>query len=105
MSCGVALARLYAAWQRQSEAPEGDRRPPLPVGEAQAACPPLDLAEVEALLRPHVAAELLCQHTEGGRMQENGERSLVAEPATRAGIDSIHDRPLLRRKAIHRKCW
>ena len=34
------------------------RRPPLPEGEAPPACPPPDLAEVAALLRPLAAAEL-----------------------------------------------
>ena len=43
-----ALERFTAAF----------RRPPLPVGEAAPACPPPDLAEVAALLRPLAAAEL-----------------------------------------------
>lgn len=43
-----ALERFAAAF----------RRPPLPAGEAPPACPPPDLAEVAALLRPLAAAEL-----------------------------------------------
>jgi hypothetical protein len=43
-----ALERFTAAF----------RRPPLPVTESQAACPPPDLSEVASLLRPLAAAEL-----------------------------------------------
>jgi hypothetical protein len=34
------------------------RRPPLPIAETAPSCPPPDLAEVSALLRPLAAAEL-----------------------------------------------
>jgi hypothetical protein len=43
-----ALERFTAAF----------RRPPLPEEQTAATCPPPDLAEVAALLRPHAAAEL-----------------------------------------------
>jgi hypothetical protein len=46
------------AWPTLERFTAAFRRPPPPVGEAQSACPPLDLVEVEALLRPLVAAEL-----------------------------------------------
>jgi hypothetical protein len=46
------------AWPALERFAAAFRRPPLPAAEAPPACPPPDLAEVAALLRPLAAAEL-----------------------------------------------
>ena len=46
------------AWPALERFAAAFRRPPLPVGEAPPACPPPDLDEVAALLRPLAATEL-----------------------------------------------
>jgi hypothetical protein len=46
------------AWPALERFAAAFRRPPLPSGEAPPACPPPDLGEVAALLRPLAAAEL-----------------------------------------------